>query len=315
MVATNRPTNGASAKNPPANGASATTGTWATKTGLARMLKGGVIMDVVTPEQAKIAQEAGACAVMALERVPSDIRADGGVARMSDPDMIAGIIEAVSIPVMAKARIGHFVEAQILQALGVDFIDESEVLTPADEKHHINKHDFTIPFVCGCRNLGEALRRIAEGAAMIRTKGEAGTGNVVEAVNHMRTLMADIRRIQNMPVDELMVEAKTMGAPYELVKQVHEEGRLPVVNFSAGGIATPADAALMMQLGSEGVFVGSGIFKSENPEKTAKAIVKATTQYREPAILAEVSRGLGSAMKGIELSTIPENEVLAKRGW
>ena len=297
-----------------ANGASAT-GTWAVKKGLAQMLKGGVIMDVVTPEQAMIAQEAGACAVMALERVPSDIRKDGGVARMSDPDMITGIIAAVSIPVMAKARIGHFVEAQVLEALGVDYIDESEVLTPADEAHHINKHPYTVPFVCGCRNLGEALRRIGEGAAMMRTKGEAGTGNVVEAVRHMRQLWDDIRRIQNMPEDELATEAKNLGAPYELVKEVRDLGRLPVVNFAAGGIATPADAALMMQLGAEGVFVGSGIFKSENPEKMAKAIVKATTHFRDAAIIAEVSRGTGTAMKGLEIGAIPENEILSKRGW
>jgi len=306
MVATNDKTS--------VNG-SAATGTWAVKKGLAQMLKGGVIMDVVTAEQAKIAQEAGACAVMALERVPSDIRADGGVARMSDPDMISSIIEAVSIPVMAKARIGHFVEAQVLEALGVDYIDESEVLTPADEAHHINKHAFKAPFVCGCRNLGEALRRIGEGAAMMRTKGEAGTGNVVEAVRHMRTLWDDIRRLQNMPEDELMAAAKELQAPYELVKEVHDLGRLPVVNFAAGGIATPSDAALMMQLGAEGVFVGSGIFKSENPEKMAKAIVKATTHYRDAAIIAEVSRGTGNAMKGLEIGAIPENEILSKRGW
>jgi pyridoxal 5'-phosphate synthase pdxS subunit len=268
MVATNDKTS--------VNG-SAATGTWAVKKGLAQMLKGGVIMDVVTPAQAKIAEEAGACAVMALERVPSDIRAHGGVARMSDPDMIAGIIDAVSIPVMAKARIGHFVEAQVLEAMGVDYIDESEVLTPADEAHHINKHPFKVPFVCGCRNLGEALRRIAEGAAMIRTKGEAGTGNVVEAVRHMRQLWDDIRRIQSMPEEELMSAAKELQAPFELVKEVHALGKLPVVNFAAGGIATPADAALMMQLGAEGNFVGSGIFKSEQPEKMAAAIVKATT--------------------------------------
>ena len=297
-----------------ANGA-AVTGTLAVKKGLAQMLKGGVIMDVVTPEQAKIAEEAGACAVMALERVPSDIRAHGGVARMSDPDIIAAIVDAVTIPVMAKARIGHFVEAQVLEALGVDYIDESEVLTPADEAHHINKHGFKVPFVCGCRNLGEALRRIGEGAAMMRTKGEAGTGNVVEAVRHMRQLWDDIRRIQNMPDDELATEAKNLGAPYELVKEVRDLGKLPVVNFAAGGIATPADAALMMQLGAEGVFVGSGIFKSEDPEKMAKAIVKATTHFRDAAILAEVSRGTGTAMKGLEIGAIPENEILSKRGW
>ncbi|MEK7693415.1 MAG: pyridoxal 5'-phosphate synthase lyase subunit PdxS [Chloroflexota bacterium] len=313
MVATNERPQQA---NPPSNGGgAATTGTWAVKKGLAQMLKGGVIMDVVTAEQAKIAEEAGACAVMALERVPSDIRKDGGVARMSDPDMITGIVNAVTIPVMAKARIGHFVEAQVLEALGVDYIDESEVLTPADEAHHINKHPFKVPFVCGCRNLGEALRRIGEGAAMMRTKGEAGTGNVVEAVRHMRTLWDDIRRIQHMPEDELAAAAKELGAPYELVKDVHDLGKLPVVNFAAGGIATPADAALMMQLGAEGVFVGSGIFKSENPEKMAKAIVKATTHFRDAAIIAEVSRGTGTAMKGLEIGAIPENEILSKRGW
>jgi pyridoxal 5'-phosphate synthase pdxS subunit len=279
------------------------------------MLKGGVIMDVVTPEQARIAEEAGACAVMALERVPSDIRAHGGAARMSDPDMIYGIIEAVSIPVMAKARIGHFVEAQVLEAMGVDYIDESEVLTPADELNHINKHPFKVPFVCGCRNLGEALRRIAEGAAMIRTKGEAGTGNVVEAVRHMRQVNDDIRRLTNMPEDELFSAAKELGAPYELVKEVHDLGRLPVVMFTAGGIATPSDAALMMQLGSEGVFVGSGIFKSANPERVAKAIVKATTHFNEPGIIAEVSRGLGEPMRGLEIGQIPEEQILAKRGW
>jgi pyridoxal 5'-phosphate synthase pdxS subunit len=308
MVATNDRVN--------ANGSgNATTGTWAVKKGLAQMLKGGVIMDVVTPEQAKIAEEAGACAVMALERVPSDIRAHGGVARMSDPDIITAIVGAVTIPVMAKARLGHFVEAQVLEALGVDYIDESEVLTPADEANHVDKHGFKVPFVCGCRNLGEALRRIGEGAAMIRTKGEAGTGNVVEAVRHMRQLWADIRRIQSMREDELFAEAKNLQAPYELVKDVHELGKLPVVNFAAGGIATPADAALMMHLGAEGVFVGSGIFKSENPEKMAKAIVKATTHYQDPAIIAEVSRGTGVPMRGLEIGTIPENEILAKRGW
>ena len=279
------------------------------------MLKGGVIMDVVTPEHARIAEEAGAVAVMALERVPADIRAHGGVARMSDPEMILGIIDAVTIPVMAKARIGHFVEAQVLQALGVDYIDESEVLTPADEDNHINKHRFDVPFVCGCRNLGEALRRISEGAAMIRTKGEAGTGNVVEAVRHARRLHADIRRLQHMDEDELFVAAKELQAPYELVKQVAETGKLPVVNFAAGGIATPADAALMMQLGVEGVFVGSGIFKSGNPTVRAKAIVEATTHYRDPKIIAEVSKGLGEAMVGIEISQIPESELLAVRGW
>jgi pyridoxal 5'-phosphate synthase pdxS subunit len=290
-------------------------GTFTVKKGLAQMLKGGVIMDVVTPEHAKIAEEAGACAVMALERVPSDIRKDGGVARMSDPSMIEGIIKSVSIPVMAKCRIGHFVEAQVLQALGVDYIDESEVLTPADEANHVNKSAFTVPFVCGCRDLGEALRRISEGAAMIRTKGEAGTGNVVEAVRHMRQVMDDIRRIQTMPDDELYSEAKRLGAPVELVQQVKEQGRLPVVMFTAGGIATPADAALMMQLGSDGVFVGSGIFKSDNPALMAKAIVKATTHYQDAKIIADVSRDLGKAMPGLEIGAIPEKELLATRGW
>ncbi len=291
------------------------TSTWATKKGLAQMLKGGVIMDVVTPDQARIAEDAGACAVMALERVPSDIRANGGVARMSDPEMITGIMAAVSIPVMAKARIGHFVEAQILQALGVDYIDESEVLTPADERNHISKHDFKVPFVCGCRNLGEALRRINEGAAMMRTKGEAGTGNVVEAVHQLRDVLAAIRRLQGMREDELFVAAKELQAPYELVKQVAQDGKLPVVNFVAGGISTPADAALVMQLGAEGVFVGSGIFKSDNPAKMAAAIVQATTHFADAKILAEVSKGLGNPMRGIEMSTIPENERLASRGW
>ncbi len=291
------------------------TGTIAVKRGLAQMLKGGVIMDVVSPEQARIAEEAGACAVMALERVPADIRAQGGVARMADPELILAIMDAVTIPVMAKCRIGHFVEAQILEALGVDFIDESEVLTPADEEHHIDKHKFKVPFVCGCRNLGEALRRIAEGAAMIRTKGEAGTGNVVEAVRHMRAVWSEIRRLQNMREEELMAAAKEMGAPYELVKEVAELGRLPVVNFAAGGIATPADAALMMQLGADGVFVGSGIFKSSDPPRRARAIVEAVTHYDDPAILAEVSRGLGEPMRGIEISRIPEAERLAVRGW
>lgn len=289
--------------------------TFKTKAGLAQMLKGGVIMDVVTPEQARIAEEAGAVAVMALERVPADIRKHGGVARMSDPEMILGIIEAVTIPVMAKARIGHFVEAQVLEALGVDYIDESEVLTPADEMNHINKYKFNVPFVCGCRNLGEALRRINEGAAMIRTKGEAGTGNVVEAVRHARQLFADIRRLKNMNEDELFVAAKEMQAPYELIKQVAETGKLPVVNFAAGGIATPADAALMMQLGVDGVFVGSGIFKSGDPARRAKAIVEATTHYNDPKIIAEVSKGLGEAMVGINISDIPESELLAVRGW
>ncbi len=293
----------------------AETSTWATKKGLAQMLKGGVIMDVVTPEHAKIAEDAGACAVMALERVPSDIRAAGGVARMSDPEMIEGIMAAVSIPVMAKARIGHFVEAQVLEALGVDYIDESEVLTPADETNHIDKHAFKVPFVCGCRNLGEALRRINEGAAMIRTKGEAGTGDIVEAVRHIRILMSEIRRLQSMREDELFVAAKEMDAPYDLVKQVAAEGRLPVVNFVAGGIAIPADAALAMQLGAEGVFVGSGIFKSENPRKTAEAIVQATLHFDNPKIIAEVSKGLGSPMRGIAAATIPEAERLAVRGW
>jgi pyridoxal 5'-phosphate synthase pdxS subunit len=290
-------------------------GTWRVKAGLAQMLKGGVIMDVVTPEQAKIAEEAGACAVMALERVPADIRVDGGVARMSDPGMIQAIIEAVSIPVMAKARIGHFVEAQILEAIGVDYVDESEVLTPADETYHINKHLFKIPFVCGCRNLGEALRRIGEGAAMIRTKGEAGTGDVVEAVRHARAVLGEIRRLQLMPDEELMTYAKNIGAPYDLVKETKALGRLPVVNFAAGGVATPADAALMMQLGVDGVFVGSGIFKSGNPAKRAKAIVEAVTHYNNPAILAEVSKNLGEPMVGINVSSLPETEKLAERGW
>ncbi len=290
-------------------------GTFTLKKGLAQMLKGGVIMDVVTAEHAKIAEEAGACAVMALERVPADIRAAGGVARMSDPEKIIEIMEAVTIPVMAKCRIGHFVEAQVLEALGVDYVDESEVLTPADEAHHVDKHQFKIPFVCGCRDLGEALRRISEGAAMIRTKGEAGTGNVVEAVRHMRQVMDDIRKLQNMPDDELYAEAKRLGAPVELVHEVKELGRLPVVMFTAGGIATPADAALMMQLGSDGVFVGSGIFKSSNPEQRAKAIVKATTHFRDAKIIADVSRGLGEAMRGLEIGAIPEKELLAVRGW
>jgi pyridoxal 5'-phosphate synthase pdxS subunit len=289
-------------------------GTWKVKTGLAQMLKGGVIMDVVTSEQAKIAEEAGACAVMALERVPADIRAAGGVARMADPEKIVSIMEMVSIPVMAKCRIGHFAEAQVLESLGVDFIDESEVLTPADESHHIWKHDFKVPFVCGCRDLGEALRRISEGAAMIRTKGEAGTGNIVEAVRHMRAVMDAIRRLQNMGADELVTEAKALGAPLELVIEVHETGKLPVVNFAAGGIATPSDAALMMQLGAEGVFVGSGIFKSDSPETRARAIVKATTHYREPQIVAEASKGLGTAMPGLDIKTIPQEELLAPRG-
>ena len=290
-------------------------GTVVIKRGLAQMLKGGVIMDVVTPEQAKIAEEAGACAVMALERVPADIRAQGGVARMSDPDMILRIMEAVTIPVMAKCRIGHFVEAQVLEAIGIDFIDESEVLTPADEAHHVNKQDFKVPFVCGCRNLGEALRRIGEGAAMMRTKGEAGTGDVVEAVRHARAVLGDIRKLQTMPVEELMAFAKEIGAPYDLVVETKELGRLPVVNFAAGGIATPADAALMMQLGVDGVFVGSGIFKSGNPAQRAKAIVEATTHFRDAAIIAEVSKNLGEAMVGRTVMTLEETERMAGRGW
>ena len=290
-------------------------GTFAVKAGLAQMLKGGVIMDVVTPEQARIAEEAGACAVMALERVPADIRKDGGVARMSDPQMIKEIMQAVTIPVMAKVRIGHFVEAQILEAIGVDYIDESEVLTPADEEHHINKHKFKIPFVCGCRNLGEALRRIAEGAAMIRTKGEAGTGNVVEAVRHARAVNSEIRRLTSMDEDELYAYAKDIRAPYELVKQTAELGRLPVVNFAAGGVATPADAALMMQLGVDGVFVGSGIFKSGDPAKRAYAIVQAVTHYNDPKKLAEVSENLGEPMVGINLDVLSDAEKMAHRGW
>ncbi len=290
-------------------------GTWKVKTGLAQMLKGGVIMDVVTPEQAKIAEEAGACAVMALERVPADIRAAGGVARMAEPTMIAAIMEAVSIPVMAKCRIGHFAEAQVLEALNVDFIDESEVLTPADESHHIWKHGFKLPFVCGCRDLGEALRRIAEGAAMMRTKGEPGTGNIVEAVRHMRAVQDGVRRLQVLPEEELVAEAKALGAPLELVMEVHKTGELPVVNFAAGGIATPADAALMMQLGAEGVFVGSAIFKSSNPVARAQAIVKATTHYQDPAIVAEASKDLGTAMAGLDIKAIPQQELLAGRGW
>ncbi len=293
----------------------AETGTWTVKKGLAQMLKGGVIMDVVTAEHAVIAQEAGACAVMALERVPADIRKAGGVARMSDPNKIQEIMEAVTIPVMAKARIGHFVEAQILEAMGIDYIDESEVLTPADMQHHIWKHDFTVPFVCGARNLGEALRRISEGAAMIRTKGEAGTGNVVEAVTHMRTMQAEMRRLVNLPKDELPAAAKEMGAPLDLVTDVANSGKLPVVNFAAGGVATPADAALMMQLGADGVFVGSGIFKSSNPPAYAKAIVQAVTHFNDPKILAEVSKGLGEAMPGLEIGEIPQEQLLAGRGW
>jgi len=290
-------------------------GTFAVKKGLAQMLKGGVIMDVVTPEHARIAEEAGAVAVMALERVPADIRAHGGVARMSDPELILQIIDAVTIPVMAKCRIGHFVEAQILEAIGVDYVDESEVLTPADEAHHINKHDFKVPFVCGCRNLGEALRRIGEGAAMIRTKGEAGTGDVVEAVRHARAVLGEIRHLQNMPEEELMAYSKEIGAPYHLVIETRQMGRLPVVNFAAGGIATPADAALMMQLGVDGVFVGSGIFKSGDPAKRAAAIVKATTHYNDPYILAEVSRNLGDPMVGRQVTSIPQDELIAGRGW
>jgi pyridoxal 5'-phosphate synthase pdxS subunit len=290
-------------------------GSFKVKTGLAEMLKGGVIMDVTTPEQAIIAQEAGACAVMALERVPSDIRAEGGVARMADPTIIQGIMAVVSIPVMAKARIGHFVEARILEALGADYIDESEVLTPADDSYHINKHDFKVPFVCGCRNLGEALRRIGEGAAMIRTKGEPGTGNVVEAVRHMRTVMSEIRVLTLMPKEELMTAAKNMGAPYDLVLYIAEHGKLPVVNFAAGGIATPADAALMMNLGVDGIFVGSGIFKSGNPKARAKAIVLATTHFKDAKILAEISKDLGEAMPGIEISTLLDSERMQERGW
>jgi pyridoxal 5'-phosphate synthase pdxS subunit len=291
------------------------TGTWTEKKGLAQMLKGGVIMDVVTAEHAKIAEDAGACAVMALERVPADIRAQGGVARMSDPELILKIIDSVSIPVMAKCRIGHFVEAQILESLGVDYIDESEVLTPADEEHHILKHNFKVPFVCGCRNIGEALRRIGEGAAMIRTKGEAGTGDVVEAVRHARSVMGAIRQLQTMEDEELMAFAKNNGAPYELVKETKELGRMPVVNFAAGGVATPADAALMMQLGVDGVFVGSGIFKSGDPAKRANAIVKAVTHYKDASILAEVSKNLGEPMVGRNVSQMPEAEKIAGRGW
>lgn len=289
--------------------------TFGVKKGLAQMLKGGVIMDVVTPEHARIAEDAGAVAVMALERVPADIRADGGVARMSDPELILQIMDAVSIPVMAKCRIGHFAEAQILEAIGVDYIDESEVLTPADEAHHINKHTFKVPFVCGCRNLGEALRRIGEGAAMIRTKGEAGTGDVVEAVRHARSVLGEIKRLQNMPEEEVMAYAKEIGAPYELVLETRSLGRLPVVNFAAGGIATPADASLMMQLGVDGNFVGSGIFKSGDPAKRAAAIVKATTHYNDPYILAEVSRNLGEPMVGRQIANMPEAELIAGRGW
>jgi pyridoxal 5'-phosphate synthase pdxS subunit len=291
------------------------TGTSRVKRGMAEMQKGGVIMDVVNAEQAKIAEAAGAVAVMALERVPADIRAAGGVARMADPTITEEVLNAVSIPVMAKARIGHIVEARILEAMGVDYIDESEVLTPADEVYHLNKNDYTVPFVCGCRDLGEATRRIAEGAAMLRTKGEPGTGNIVEAVRHMRTVQAQIRQVANMSTDEIMTEAKNLGAPYELLLQIKNEGKLPVVNFAAGGIATPADAALMMQLGADGVFVGSGIFKSNNPEKFARAIVEATTHYEDYKLIAELSKGLGSAMKGIEISTLDASERMQERGW
>ena len=291
------------------------TGTWQVKVGLAQMLKGGVIMDVVTADQAKIAEEAGACAVMALERVPSDIRAAGGVARMADPTKIVEIMETVSIPVMAKCRIGHLVEAQVLEALGVDYIDESEVLTPADENNHVWKHDYKVPFVCGCRDLGEALRRISEGAAMIRTKGEAGTGNIVEAVRHARSVMGEIRKIQTMSEDELAAEAKALGAPLDLVREVKSQGRMPVVNFAAGGVATPSDAALMMQLGVDGVFVGSGIFKASDPERVAKAVVRAVTHYNNPEIIAEVSKGLGDAMPGLDIRSLKEEELLAVRGW
>jgi pyridoxal 5'-phosphate synthase pdxS subunit len=297
------------------NNSSPTVAGFTVKVGLAQMLKGGVIMDVVTPEQAVIAEKAGAVAVMALERVPADIRKDGGVARMSDPGMIKKIIASVSIPVMAKCRIGHFVEAQILESIGVDYVDESEVLTPADEQYHVEKHRFKIPFVCGCRNLGEALRRIGEGAAMIRTKGEAGTGDVVEAVRHARTVLGEIRRLREMPDEELMTYAKNIGAPYELVRKTKEMGRMPVVNFAAGGIATPADAALMMQIGVDGVFVGSGIFKSGNPAVRAKAIVEATTHYNNPEILAKVSENLGEPMVGISVGSLTEKELLAGRGW
>ena len=295
--------------------ANGTEGTWGVKMGLAQMLKGGVIMDVVTAEHAKIAEDAGACAVMALERVPSDIRSDGGVARMSDPEMVLSIMEAVTIPVMAKCRIGHFAEARILEAIGIDYIDESEVLTPADESHHVWKHNFKMPFVCGCRDLGEALRRIGEGAAMIRTKGEAGTGNVVEAVRHIRSVTDHIRRLQNMPDDELPAEAKNLGASLDLVIEVKRLGRLPVVNFAAGGLATPADAALMMGLGCDGVFVGSGIFKAEDPARRAKSVVQAVTHYQDWDVVAEVSKGLGAPMPGIDVRTLKPEELLAVRGW
>jgi pyridoxal 5'-phosphate synthase pdxS subunit len=295
--------------------ASKETGGLRVKRGLAEMLKGGVIMDVTTAEQAQIAEEAGAVSVMALERVPADIRAEGGVARMADPQKITEIMDAVSIPVMAKCRIGHFVEAQVLQSLGVDYIDESEVLSPADEQHHVNKWDFTVPFVCGATNLGEALRRIGEGAAMIRSKGEAGTGNVIEAVRHMRSILSDMRRLQTMSPEELMSAAKELRAPFELVREVAQTGRLPVVLFTAGGIATPADAALMMQLGADGVFVGSGIYKSGDPARRARAIVEATTYHKEPDIVAKVSRDLGEPMVGLNVSSLPEEERLANRGW
>ncbi|HRL11422.1 MAG TPA: pyridoxal 5'-phosphate synthase lyase subunit PdxS [Aggregatilineales bacterium] len=295
------------------NGNNGDSGTVKLKRGLAQMLKGGVIMDVVTPEQAKIAEDAGACAVMALERIPADIRVQGGVSRMSDPDLIESVMSAVTIPVMAKCRIGHFVEAQVLESIGIDYIDESEVLTPADEEHHINKHKFKVPFVCGCRNLGEALRRIAEGAAMMRTKGEAGTGDVIEAVRHARSVNSEIRRLTTMDEDELFTYAKNIQAPYDLVKETAELGRLPVVNFAAGGVATPADAALMMQLGVDGVFVGSGIFKSGDPAKRAKAIVEATTHFNNPDVIARVSRGLGEAMVGINVTA--DNLYMGKRGW
>ncbi len=309
MTSTNGHANGST----PTNGVAKST--WATKAGLAQMLKGGVIMDVVNAEQAKIAEEAGACAVMALERVPSDIRAQGGVARMSDPDLVLGIMEAVSIPVMAKARIGHFVEAQVLEALGVDYIDESEVLTPADEQYHIEKQAFDMPFVCGARDLGEALRRIGEGAAMIRSKGEPGTGNIVEAVRHLRTITDMIRRLSVAPPEELMTMARDLGAPYEIVREVARNGKLPVVLFCAGGVATPADAALVMQLGAEGVFVGSGIFKSGDPARRGKAIVEAVTHYRDAKIIADVSRGLGDAMSGLEIGKLPVESLMAPRGW
>ncbi|MFX4300896.1 pyridoxal 5'-phosphate synthase lyase subunit PdxS [Alicyclobacillus tolerans] len=290
-------------------------GTERVKRGMAEMQKGGVIMDVINAEQAKIAEAAGACAVMALERVPSDIRAAGGVARMADPTIIEEVMKAVSIPVMAKCRIGHIVEARILESLGVDYIDESEVLTPADDKYHVDKRKFTVPFVCGARDLGEALRRIAEGASMIRTKGEPGTGNIIEAVKHQRMMQAKIREVQNMSTDELYAEAKNLGAPFELLLEVHNTGKLPVVNFAAGGVATPADAALMMELGSDGVFVGSGIFKSENPEKFARAVVQATTHYQDYELIGELSKGLGSPMKGIDLNTLRDEERMAVRGW